>query len=137
MSWLGSRLEPDDPTGARAVRAAQQVDGVLEVGRAGGGTLGEPDAHQRGERQPGGGQKSPDRREQGPETRLQHAPHDGGEAEHGESAPGPDAGPCHEWLMRLAAAAAPNPLSMLTTVTPAAQELSMPSSAATPPNEAP
>ncbi len=39
--------------------------------------------------------------------------------------------------IRLAAAAAPNPLSMLTTVTPAAHELSMPSSAASPPNEAP
>src|SRR2546427_12932796 len=39
--------------------------------------------------------------------------------------------------MRLAAAAAPNPLSMLTTVTPDAQELSMPSRAASPPNEAP
>src|SRR5207249_179808 len=39
--------------------------------------------------------------------------------------------------MRLAAAAAPNPLSMFTTVTPAAHELSMPSRAAIPPNEAP
>jgi len=39
--------------------------------------------------------------------------------------------------MRLAAAAPPNPLSMLTTVTPAAHELSMPSNAATPPNDAP
>jgi len=39
--------------------------------------------------------------------------------------------------MRLAAAAAPNPLSMLTTVTPEAQEFSMASSAASPPNEAP
>ncbi len=43
----------------------------------------------------------------------------------------------HVWQIRLAAAAAPKPLSMLTTVTPAAQELSMPSSAARPPNEAP
>ena len=39
--------------------------------------------------------------------------------------------------MRAASAAAPNPLSMLTTVTPAAQELSIPSSAAMPPNDAP
>ena len=39
--------------------------------------------------------------------------------------------------IRLAAAAAPKPLSMFTTVTPAAQELSMPSSAASPPNDAP
>src|SRR6266568_4834300 len=39
--------------------------------------------------------------------------------------------------MRLAAAAAPNPLSILTTVTPEAHELSIPSSAAMPPNEAP
>src|SRR2546430_16577466 len=110
---------------------------MLEVGRAGGGTLGEPDAHQRGERQPGGGQKSPDRREQGPETRLQHAPHDGGEAEHGESAPGPDAGPCHEWLMRLAAAAAPKTVSVLAPLAPAAQEMRMPSRAPTPPHQGP
>src|ERR1041385_3657359 len=39
--------------------------------------------------------------------------------------------------MRLAAAAAPNPLSMLTTVTPDAQEFSMARSAASPPKEAP
>src|ERR1041384_5568453 len=39
--------------------------------------------------------------------------------------------------MRLAAAAAPNPLSMLTTVTPDAQEFSVARSAASPPNEAP
>src|SRR2546430_14010808 len=110
---------------------------MLEVGRAGGGTLGEPDAHQRGERQPGGGQKSPDRREQGPETRLQHAPHDGGEAEHGESAPGPDAGPCHEWLMRLAAAAAPKPLSVVAPPAPPAPEVSQPNSPPPPPNTAP
>ena len=36
-------------------------------------------------------------------------------------------------LITLAATPAPNPLSMFTTVTPAAQELSMPSSAASPP----
>ncbi len=40
-------------------------------------------------------------------------------------------------FIRLAAYAAPNPLSIFTTVTPAAQELSMPSRAAIPPNEAP
>ena len=40
-------------------------------------------------------------------------------------------------LMRVAANAAPKPLSILTTVTPPAQELSMPSSAATPPKAAP
>jgi hypothetical protein len=39
--------------------------------------------------------------------------------------------------MRRAAAAAPKPLSMLTTVMPEAHELSMPKSAAKPPNEAP
>src|SRR5438034_2810599 len=39
--------------------------------------------------------------------------------------------------MRLAAAAAPNPLSMFTTVTPDAHELSMASSAARPPKDAP
>ena len=43
----------------------------------------------------------------------------------------------HRPQIRLAAAAAPKPLSMLTTVTPAAQELSIPRSAARPPNEAP
>ena len=41
------------------------------------------------------------------------------------------------WLIRDAAAAAPNPLSMFTTVTPDAQELSIASSADTPPNAAP
>ena len=40
-------------------------------------------------------------------------------------------------LMRVAAKAAPKPLSMLTTVTPPAQELSMPRSAATPSKAAP
>src|SRR5207247_4220369 len=37
------------------------------------------------------------------------------------------------WLMRVAAAAAPKPLSIFTTTTPAAQVLSMPRSAARPP----
>lgn len=40
-------------------------------------------------------------------------------------------------IILAAAQAAPNPLSMLTTVTPEAQQFSMPSSAATPPNAAP
>ena len=39
--------------------------------------------------------------------------------------------------MRSTAAAAPNPLSMPTTVTPAAQEANMASSAVTPSNEEP
>ena len=39
--------------------------------------------------------------------------------------------------IRATAAAAPNPLSMLTTVTPGAQALSMVSRAAIPPNDAP
>ena len=43
----------------------------------------------------------------------------------------------HEWFMREARTAAPNPLSMLTTPTPAAQELSIARSAATPLNDAP
>ena len=38
---------------------------------------------------------------------------------------------------RAANTPAPKPLSMLTTVTPGAQELSIPSRAAIPPNEAP
>lgn len=41
------------------------------------------------------------------------------------------------WFMRLAINAAPNPLSMLTTAMPLAHELSMASSAVTPPNDAP
>ena len=41
------------------------------------------------------------------------------------------------WLMRVAAAAAPKPLSMFTTTTPAAQEFSIASSAARPPKLAP
>src|ERR1044072_4685715 len=42
----------------------------------------------------------------------------------------------HPAQIRLAAAAAPNPLSMLTTVPPAAQEFSIPRRAARPPKEA-
>ena len=45
--------------------------------------------------------------------------------------------PDHARLIRLATYPAPNPLSMLTTVTPEAQELSMPSSAEIPPKLAP
>ena len=41
------------------------------------------------------------------------------------------------WLMRLARKPAPKPLSMFTTLTPLAQELSILSSADTPPKEAP
>src|SRR5688572_9147329 len=43
----------------------------------------------------------------------------------------------YRWLIRLAIAAAPNPLSILTTDTPAAQLLSIPRSAASPPKLAP
>ena len=41
------------------------------------------------------------------------------------------------WLMRLARNPAPKPLSIFTTETPLAQELSMDSSADTPPKDAP
>ena len=41
------------------------------------------------------------------------------------------------WLMRVAAQAAPKPLSMFTTVIPDAQLLSIANSAASPPNDAP
>ena len=41
------------------------------------------------------------------------------------------------WLMRLARKPAPKPLSMFTTLTPAAHEFSMERSAVTPPNEEP
>ncbi len=40
-------------------------------------------------------------------------------------------------LIRLAAKAAPKPLSIFTTVTPLAQEFNIPNSAAIPPKEAP
>src|SRR5919202_6746917 len=43
----------------------------------------------------------------------------------------------HASQIRLAATAAPKPLSMFTTVTPEAQEFSIPSKAASPPKEAP
>ena len=43
----------------------------------------------------------------------------------------------YRWLIRLATQAAPNPLSILTTVTPLAHEFSMPSSAASPSKLAP
>lgn len=49
----------------------------------------------------------------------------------------PVTAPTDVWLNRLAAAAAPNPLSMLTTVTPVAQLFNMDSSAAMPPKLAP
>src|SRR6267378_288215 len=82
-----------------------------------------------------------DQRAQRGRYRPPAAFHDGDqhddEAEHEERVPDPLAPPGHVWLMRLAAAAAPNPLSILTTVTPEAQELSMPSRAASPPNDAP
>ena len=48
-----------------------------------------------------------------------------------------DPAPIAARATRAAWTAAPKPLSMLTTTTPAAQELSMVSSAATPPNDAP
>ena len=44
---------------------------------------------------------------------------------------------CHFRLIRLATKPAPKPLSILTTVTFDEHELSIPSNAATPPNEAP
>src|SRR5438046_8938665 len=77
------------------------------------------------------------RREQRPRPAQPDAGDDSGEAQHAEAARQPHRPAAHVWLMRLAAAAAPNPLSMLTTVTPLAQELSIASSAARPPNDAP
>src|SRR5204862_5007137 len=72
-----------------------------------------------------------------PAVRLPHGRDDGGQSQEGEAAPDPDSPRLHERLMRLAAAAAPNPLSMFTTVIPDAQEFSIPSSAAIPPKDAP
>ncbi len=45
--------------------------------------------------------------------------------------------PCQHWLMSEAKYPAPNPLSMFTTATPGAQELSMARRAASPLKEAP
>ncbi len=53
-----------------------------------------------------------------------------------EPVPGADVGAALR-ATRAANTPAPKPLSMLTTVTPGAHELSIASSAATPPNEAP
>src|SRR5439155_458771 len=74
---------------------------------------------------------------QRPAVRLLDGRDDGGQSQEGEAAPDPDSPRLHERLMRLAAAAAPNPLSMFTTVIPDAQEFSIPSSAAIPPKDAP
>src|SRR6056297_552102 len=68
------------------------------------------------------------------EQPQKHVPGDAGK---GVKIKGSHAGQPPLRLMRLAAKAAPKPLSMLTTVTPEAQELSIPSRAATPPKAAP
>src|SRR5262249_39092582 len=52
--------------------------------------------------------------------------------QHAARAPGRDVRHQRRWFMRVAAAAAPKPLSMFTTTTPAAQVLSMPRRAARP-----
>src|SRR3989441_11346330 len=124
------------PSISCVVCAAQGIDGVREVDRAGTGPPRmPPDERREGEtareRGASGG------REQRPAATPSDRQGDGGEAEDPECGGEPPPAAVHEWLMRLAAAAAPNPLSMFTTVTPEAQELSMASSAASPPKEAP
>jgi len=93
----------------------------------------------RDEEEDGGG-RGPPRRERRP--RREGGRVDGGGASGqeagvgGSGARGDRQGPDGR-LMRLAALAAPKPLSMFTTVTPDAHEFSIPSSAASPPNAAP
>ncbi len=130
-------LEPHRPAAYRAVRATQQVQGVAQVrGReqtvpgAPGTDGGKEGDAQRKHHAAAGSQD-------GPRPAQPYTGDDSGEAQHAKPARQPHRPAAHVWLMRLAAAAAPNPLSMFTTVTPLAQELSMASSAAKPPNDAP
>ncbi|PYP69383.1 MAG: hypothetical protein DMD36_10130 [Gemmatimonadetes bacterium] len=44
-----ARVEAHDPAGARPMRATQQIECVLEVGRQGDGLPGEPEPHERAE----------------------------------------------------------------------------------------
>src|SRR5437879_7259290 len=126
----------------RAVRASQQIECVREIGGMNRGEPGSPpsaapETDDRVNREPERHERGGDGREhRGPAAQVD-GDDNGDEAEHAEAAPDPDAAGGHVWLMRLAAAAAPNPLSMLTTVTPEAQEFSIASSAASPPNDAP
>src|SRR2546428_5742590 len=109
-------------------------EGKLERGR--GGFPGKPPHDRRpgGAAEEGGAAGGGDGR---PPPATSDRQRDAGEAEDQECGGEPPPAAVHEWLMRLAAAAAPNPLSMFTTVTPDAHELSMASSAARPPKDAP
>ena len=78
------------PSGGGAVRPPQQVERVLEVGRHGDRLVGEPGAHERRERQAGGGQEAAQRGHQRPHVGRQHRTHDGDQAERRQSAPDPD-----------------------------------------------
>ena len=91
-------VETHGPARPSPVRPAQQVQGMLEIGRPDGRLVGQPHPHQRSQRQPGRREKAAQRRDQRPEVRAQDGRDDGGQAEHGEAAPDPDAraGPLHE-----------------------------------------
>src|SRR5439155_17814751 len=97
--------QPHRPAGMSVVSAAQEIDGVREVDRAGTGPPGMPPderregeaAHERGA--PGG-------REQRPAATTSDRQRDAGEAENPECGGEPPPAAVHEWLMRLAAAAA-------------------------------
>jgi hypothetical protein len=112
---------PDGGGGRGAALAAAERPRGQE-GESGGGRR-----QARGVPEAGGGQ---DRRVGGPGTEGRGAGVEAGRR-------GGDGQRGGRRLMRDAAAAAPKPLSMFTTVTPEAQELSIPSSAAMPPSDAP
>src|SRR5207248_1833840 len=74
-----ARVEPHGPGGARPVRAAQQVERVLEVGGQGDRLPGEPEPRERGEREARRHYEAPRGRKQRPAVRLQRGRDDGGE----------------------------------------------------------
>ena len=127
---LGESNRPSHP---RLMRPPQQIEGVGEVERV---SIRQCVVAAPAEREPQ--QETAGDAEQRPGCAAPHGFDQQAAAEDSQRGRNPRAAlQFHEWLMRLAAAAAPNPLSILTTVTPDAQEFSMASSAASPPNEAP
>ena len=85
-------VQPHGPGRPSPVCPAQQVEGVLEVGRPGQRLVRQPHPHQRSERQPGGRDEAAERGDQRPAVRAQDRRDDGGQAEYRETAPDPDAG---------------------------------------------
>jgi len=93
-------LAPEDPTSlssnptaqpARAPCARRSRSGVLEVEARVSGSSASQHAHQRSQRQPGRRDEAAECRDQRPDVGAQHGRDDGGQAEHGEGAPDPDA----------------------------------------------